>query len=247
VNRDPDSGRDVYASDVQQVTLRASVEPWPDWSFHLLAPWLHIRNRASDLPDQNLQGLGDFSLFADWKPWRGRSPDTLFTPAGLGFRAGLKLPTGRAAQEVDVARGPATLLQLGTGTWDPLLGVHYVGRLDDLALLHDTFVKLSLGQGPNGFQPGQEFHTVVGAGYTLWDRVTPNLALSGLFITRDRQDGRELSRTGSAFLFVTPGVSVSLPAGLSLFGSLRVPVFSDTRQSGLGELWSVGVRWVVHW
>ena len=242
----------MYRTISHQATLRAGVRPDALVDLQFSLPFYYFRNRARDLENFNLVGQGDTSLLSDWFPWRALETapgddvvSGLLSLRGLSFRGGFKLPTGRAEKDLDISRGPATLLQLGSGTLDAVLGVQFTGHLGGFTLFHRTEVRVALMQNAHGFRPGEQVSTATGGGYTAWHRLTAALTVSTLHFGKDRVDGRAHPMTGSHFWFVTPSVSVRLVDQLSLYASMRVRIISRTRYPGTGELFSVGASWFV--
>lgn len=241
-----------YRTVSHQGVLRAGLRPIPALDLLLVQPFFHIRNRGAGLPDRTLLGQGDLTILADWYPWRGEedAPASdfaggIFSLEGLSFRGGFKLPTGRAENDLDLGRGPATLLQLGTGTLDALLGVHFTGRAEDFTIFLRADVQVALHENRFGFRPAEVFTTATGFSYTFVDRVSAGIALSTLHFTKDRFDGEVHPDTGSHFWFLTPSVSVKVSEGIALHTSVRVPVIRRSKNPSTGDLFSIGLSWSI--
>lgn len=241
---------DKYRTITHQATLRAGVRPIPMLDLQLVAPFYHFRNRANELPGQTLTGQGDMRLFSDWYPWREEEfppgndiADGMFSLRGFGFRGGFKFPTGRAEKDLDLSRGPATLMQLGTGTVDVMTGVQFTGHLDGFTIFFRADAQIPLHRNQYGFRPGETITTGTGFGYTFAHVVTPALSLTTLHTLRDTEDGRTHGDTGSNFVFLTPSVAVRVIHALTLHASVRVTLIRDSDNPPTGEFFSIGASW----
>lgn len=241
---------DEVSTTFQQETLHLSWRALDEVELNLLVPRVEIHNESVGQEDVDFEGLGDISLFMEWGPWRSArksetEEESLLDPRGLSFIVGLKFPTGEENDDVVPGVTPPSLLQLGTGTFDPLLGLQYRGQASDLTIFHRTSVQLSGGASEGGVKPGNVLQTVTGVAYELFDRVTPSVAIEGLFRDKDVLNGDTIDNTGSSFWFVTPAVSIRIIDHLYLDGSIRIPIYRNVDRTQLvpGELWTVGLSW----
>ncbi|MBI2931104.1 MAG: hypothetical protein HYY16_05595 [Planctomycetes bacterium] len=239
---------DDVSTTFQQETIHLSWKALDEIELNLLLPRVEIHNESVGQEDVDLEGLGDVSLFVDWGPWRGTrraetEEESLLDPRGLALIVGLKFPTGEENDDVVPGVTPPSLLQLGTGTYDPLLGLQYRGRTGDFTVFHRTSVQLSGGASEAGLKPGNVLQTATGVAYELFDRVTPSLAIEALFRDKDELNGDTINNTGSSFWFVTPAISVRIVDHLYLDGAVRIPIYRDVDRTQLvpGELWTVGL------
>lgn len=233
----------------RQETLRATWRALDTLDVDLLVPRVEIHNEVRGRRDIDLEGLGDLSLSAIWGPWRrtpaAGDPQELFDLRGVSFLAGLKFPTGEEGDRPAPGATPPSLLQLGTGTYDPLVGVLYRGRTGDFTLFHGTSAQVSGGESRTGLRPGSVLQTSTGVACEISDRLGPSLALEGIFRGKDALNGSRIDNTGSSLWFVTPGVSIRLTGRVSLEASVRIPVYRnvDRTQVVPGSLWTVGLSW----
>lgn len=232
----------------QQETLILNWRALDEVELNLMVPRVEIHNEGRGQEDVDIEGLGDVSLVVHWSPWRGssgaaRAGEHLLDSAGVTFIAGVKFPTGEESDAVAPGATPPSLLQLGTGTYDPLLGVQYRGRACGVSLFHRTSVQVAGGASDAGLRPANVLQTTTGIAYELFGRVTPSLAIEGVFREKDRLDGDTIENTGSSLWAVTPGVSIRIVDRLHLDGSVRIPVYHNVDRTQLvpGELWTVGV------
>ncbi|MEE9311551.1 MAG: hypothetical protein V3V10_03980 [Planctomycetota bacterium] len=219
---------------------RAGFQPFEYLQFNLVLPFLSISNRANGLPDFDLFGQGDASVFANYSPWT----DEILLE-GLSFRGGLKLPTGRAEKDLDLSQGPATLLQLGSGTLDLILGAQFKVAVAGFNLFGRVSVLAPLHENEHGFKPSDLLSMSVGADYHFLDIVTASLTISTLHLNKDKIDGDEFSNSGGSFLFVTPAVSVEVATGLSIYISSRISFIRNSYNPANGPLFGLGLNWTV--
>lgn len=234
-----------YYTISNQAVLRAGVRPMALLDVQLVMPVLNIRNRASDLPGRSLFGQGDLSIFTDLHPWRTDESGGMFSLSGLFFRGGIKFPTGRAERDLDLSRGPPTLLQLGTGTLDALLGVHYAGSAAGFKIFFGVDAQIALHENRYGFRPAEEFRTATGFSYTFFEMLTLGAAVSSLHVTKDHINGDAHPDTGSHFWFFTPSVSLRPLPQLGINLSVRIPVIRRSKNPSTGDLLSIGVSWFI--
>lgn len=246
----PQAFPDKYRTITHQATVRAGIRAMPILDVGLSIPFFSYRNRARDLPTLNLFGQGDMQVFADVFPWRDMEDppgndlaDGMFSLRGLGFRGGFKLPTGRAERDLDLSRGPATLMQLGTGTFDFMTGVQFTGHLEGFTIFFRADAQLPLHSNIHGFRPGPMFALATGVGYTIAHIVTPALTVSTLHTLKDTMDGRLHPDTGANFVFITPSVAVRVVHALTLHASMRFTLLRDSANPGTGEIYSIGASW----
>ena len=217
----------------EQETLHLRWRAGREFEWNLLVPRVEIHNEEIGKADVDLEGLGDASLFLEWEPWKeeekggGESP---FRPAGLGFLAGLKLPTGEESKSPAPGATPPTLLQLGTGTYDPLFGLWYSAPVGDFILSHRTTAQLSGGASEAGLKPGNLLQTSTAAAYPLSDPLHASVGLEGIFRGKDVLNGDRIGNTGSSFWFLAPGVSARLSSRLQVEGSVRIPLYRNVDQ-----------------
>lgn len=234
---------DVMTS-FQVETLHLGWQVLDGVDLNLLLPRVEVHNEARGQEDVDIEGLGDVSVFIDWGPWR-RKRERLLDASGLSILVGLKFPTGEEGDSVAPGATPPSLLQLGTGTFDPLLGVQYNGRAGNLTLFHRSSVQIAGGESSAGLRPATVLQTGTGVAYELFGRVTPSVAVEGIFRDKDVLDGDTIDNTGSSLWAVTPGLSIRIVDRLYLDGSVRIPVYHNVDRTQLvpGELWTVGVSW----
>ncbi len=261
------SGLRLWTAETDQGSLREArldvVGTWSATSWLVLGVAAPLQVRELDLgtgaPIQGM-GMGDLQLTARALMFRDRA----FSPGHLvSLFAGLELPTATVVRDASGARAPLDA-QLGSGSWDPLLGAgyaHFSGPWSgavDLRLLIPT----------DGFEGHREGLSVTGA---LAAQFQPWTWLGFRLGTEARFEGPETSgaaepdpgssshalyvqahggidhgsggpAAGGWVAFASPGVIVSPVQDLMLQLAFHMPVV-DTTMHEAGPVVQVGATW----
>ncbi len=190
------------------------------FEFGARIPWVDIHAEQKGQADENLDGLGDVALFVEKE-------------VGAGFRGllGLKLPTGEEKKSPRPGVIPPSLLQVGTGTFDPFLGLGWRGGDGELLWSANGVWQLPLGESDAELAPGQVLHLSFAAGHAISDDFTLSLGLEALFRDRDELMGAELAGTGSSIWSVTPGLNWALSESTSLDLLARLPIDTQVNRT----------------
>lgn len=205
-------------------------------------PYIWIRRQQNGRALQNLSGVGDVSFGLDWTPMDSSEDDSQSGP--WTFQFGLKAPTGEELKRPRPGVIPPSLLQLGSGTWDPLMGLQWQHGTRDWGVWSGLAVQLPVGENDAGLNPANTLS--FGAGVHYWLQ-QPSLRLGleweSLFRGRDYLDGRQLTNTGASLGFVVPNLVWSVQQGLWMHARYRVPVIRQVNATQLvpsGE-WQIGI------
>jgi hypothetical protein len=236
------------------------------WWLGASIPRLEIHNDEPGRPDVDLEGLGDVALRVEWSPWASRAADGaaadlaaaeeavaghakngLFELRGLTVLAGLELPTGDDGESVPAGATPPSLLQLGSGTFDPILGLRYAGTSGSLTGFATAAVQWSLGESDVGLRPGAVFESSAGVAWRFTDALAAAPSLDLVVRGRDHVDGAELDDTGSTLLFATPSLAIALARGFHLDASVRLPLWRRVNGTQLapGPRFEVGLTFAL--
>ena len=221
--------------EIQQQTLNRNLvlgldyAPTRAWGVNLRVPYFdrpHTTIAAGDtaVSSSHSRGLGDVQLLARYQ---GFSDDL-----GLGVQFGLKLPSGsfaerfrtgpQAGQPVD--RG----LQLGTGTTDLMVGLYTAGSMGaGFGYFANALVQRPL-DSREGFRPGTGVNLSAGLRYlprTL--ALTPQLQLNVRIEGRERGPNADSPNSGATFVYLSPGLGVSVRRGLDAFAFVQLPVHQN--------------------
>jgi hypothetical protein len=151
-----------------------------------------------------------------------------------GVLLGLKLPTGSNTQTGTANDGSgATVidpgLQPGTRTTDLLIGVYgfanpkgdwnYFGQA-----MYQAAIDSAQFQGAS-YKPGNSLNINLGARYSGWSAVVPNVQLNARFVERDSGDAADVFATGGTLVYLSPGLIATVSDKVSVYGNLQVPIY----------------------
>jgi len=170
--------------------------------------------------DEDLSGIGDLALFAEKEVF-----------SGVRGVLGLKLPTGEEKKSPRPGVIPPSLLQVGTGTFDPFLGLGWRGGSGQLLWSLNGVWQLPIGESDAELAPGQVLHLAFAAGHAVSDDFTVSLGLEALFRDRDELMGVEMAGTGSSIWSVTPGLNWAVSENTSLDLLARLPVEAQVNRT----------------
>lgn len=177
-------------------------------------------------------GLGDLRLFARYSALQWDSPgETLRLAPFLG----LEVPSGRDDESDALGRLPQPL-QLGSGSWDPFLGLVLTWQTLDWEF--DSSVSYDFRTEANDFELGDVFRTDLSFQYRLWPRELGEGVPGFLYLVaesnllwqdRNESSGSSDPNSGGTTWFLTPGIqyitkrfiveaAVQLPAVQNLGG-----------------------------
>ncbi len=116
-------------------------------------------------------GLGDFSLSGQYGLWKSER-------SGVNVTLGLSLPTG----SIDEGSGGTRYsyaMQLGSGTWDPMVGIGYYRQYQSWRLGADISTTLRFGENDNGYRLGNAYKLSLSAARALGSYFTGTVRLDG--------------------------------------------------------------------
>jgi hypothetical protein len=193
-----------------------------DWGIMIEAPvWERYFATADEMG--NILSA-DHSSLADIRVtgmYTGLSEDM-----SIGILFGLKLPTGPFNQSL-LDRDA----QIGTGTTDMLLGGYQMGQETGWGWYAQALYQHPLGPR-DGYRPGDDFDFSAGVHYdNLANRfhIVPMLQLVASLRGVDSGPNSDPDNTGYQRLYAAPGIEVIISNHLSIFGDLKIPVFTHVR------------------
>jgi hypothetical protein len=182
----------------------------------------------------NYQGLGDLSVVGRYDVRRGAAG------TGLSLLGGLKLPTGRrhVPDETRDNFGYESTLEPsvrpGTGSTDWIVGASGSRALPwrrALPLAASVLAKFNT-RGTDNFRVGNELQVGLAGGWAPIARLTllgqVNYSRHGSDVSADPS---EAAHTGMRSLYLTPGVSVNVAGGVSLYGLYQVRVWGESDEA----------------
>ena len=178
-------------------------------------------------------GIGDVRIIGRYS---GLCEDK--TSTGLIF--GLKLPTGSTNATFNAGAGAGQPLdpglQLGTGSTDIILGGYTSGAIGSYGWFVQGTVQRAVTTKNdmlgNYYRPGDAYSLNAGIRYAGFGaRVSPMLQLN--FVRRENDRGPDIAAdpltgalvSGGQLLYLSPGVTVRVGGGATVYGFVQVPIY----------------------
>jgi hypothetical protein len=180
------------------------------------------------------KGVGDATVLGQFTPLRRQGR------WGASLQAGVKLPTGRrhVPDEAQDNFGFESTLEPsarpGTGSTDWLIGgqASYATPWHRMVPVTVSVLGRFNGKGTDDYQVGNELQAGLSSGWAPVDRVAllgqVNFSAHGSDVSAE---ATEAAHTGMKSLFLTPGVSVRLAPGLSLYALYQVRVLGRSDEA----------------
>jgi hypothetical protein len=206
-----------------------------DWTVGLDLPFVNHRDlREASLggaPDfesnGDQSGLGDLSLFAQWRCYKDASTDR-----SASLYGGVRLPTG----ETNLLASDGSRLepdhQPGSGSVDPFVGLA-VAQGFGATTLGASAVYTLAGEGSQNSNLGDVLRVNFGLGWLPDQAVDAKvtwrfmLELTSEWHQHMHIDGAVDENTGGVQVFVAPGVRLRWLSGLTWFASVGLPVVQN--------------------
>lgn len=229
-------GKSDTRTEFEQMNLILRGPVTDDWTVSVLIPRVEIHKRTISTGSRtDLQGLGDVTVYGE------------YGSADLRWLVGLSLPTGDEAESPAPGVVPPSLLQLGTGTLDPIVGMIWDGGDGvGMDLYFDLLAVLPFEDSDAGLQVGQSFNARVGAIWNLNSPVIPGLQIEALRREEDRLNGSYLAGTGGTLWTLVPSLQFPLGGGASARVAWRLPLDQDVSGTQIvpGEGIVIEAGWV---
>ncbi len=186
-----------------------------------------LRNRDIHHRSKTYTGISDLRLLI-----AHRRNGFLFENGRLDFALGTSLPTGRTEENPLTAgeQGNKHLhIQFGSGTFDPLLELHYAAGLGEkLSLAVFTINKFPFYKNNKGYKAPTETTSGLSLGYRLSRLLTPRLTLANFSQSLARWDGVDDPNSGLISWNLTVNLTFSLKNGLTITPGYRLPLAQRT-------------------
>ena len=188
---------------------------------------------------ESTQGIGDLLILFKY---RITSVENRKHVLSLG--TGPKLPTG-SAREVN-GRGLilSSDLQPGSGAWDVIFWGNYLYQLDSRPTMSAYSVLTYRMTGVNKdylfddstYEIGNNFRILVGVSDQFrvkTSMVSPSLGFRYRHALEDKFNGDPITSTGGDWIFMVPGIGVSITKNFILESNVEIPVYANPRGTQL--------------
>jgi len=193
---------------------------------------------GANFQTSNRAGLGDIRVVGHYSG--------LFDDKTSGLILGVKLATGEtgadftggvAAGQTGVSLDPG--LQIGTGSTDVILGAYTSGAVSTYGwfvqgTLQHAVSPLATEAGGVTYRPGDAYLVNTGIRYAGFGAtISPMLQLNFIHREYDQGSGVPIDQltgspmSGGNLAYLSPGVSVRLGGGTSVYGFVQVPVYQN--------------------
>lgn len=198
---------------------------------------------------EHSSGIGDLQLMTLY---------TLLGSVSKGHRlildAGMSFPTGSIDEKNTIFGETFTLeypMQLGSGTYDLMPGLTYLGESKKLAWGAQFLTTLRFGRNDNGYRFGNEYGLMAWLGYAITDWFAPSVRINGRIWGNvhgadptidptidaegdpDRQGGRRIDLLFGTNFFVPTGML----KGTRLMIEAGFPIYEDLDGPQLSTQW----------
>ncbi|MCH7923272.1 MAG: hypothetical protein IH975_09595 [Nitrospinae bacterium] len=180
------------------------------------------------------EGLGDVGLRMKYRFYR---KDEVKARDHWATVVGVKFPTGSDSETDSQGRLLDHTLQLGSGSWDFLVGLTGAKDSRRLYLWGDVLYKITTEA--RGFEAGDElnFDAAVGLRPYLPEYLEPDLVLvaelNGELSGKNEEQGVKDPDSGGVSLFVAPGFMLAYRNWM-VKGAIQFPIFQELNGSQLG-------------
>lgn len=209
---------------------------------------------------QSTEGIGDLDAMALWTVYG----DSCAGGNRIVLNAGVSLPTGAIDASDHKDGNPAEpdvqleyLMQEGSGTYDLLPGVTYLGDSDNWSWGVKTLETVRFGRNYHDYRLGNVYGGSAWAAYAFTDWFAPSLRIDGktwenitgadpALAANPTPEGRPNLRAGSRvdLLF---GLNLYVPKGLLTGNRFYIegglPVYQNLTGPQLGTAWMIGAGW----
>ena len=219
-------GQDAESERENRLVLRTQLAPLERLVVQAEVPWYTFKRHydATGTQDDDANGLGDVSFGARYELLRvGIEARHVLALIGQ-----LKLPTGANDRHLPGAE-PDEHIQLGTGTFDELVGVSYAYGLRPWTLYANVTGRLN-GTNSRGFHYGNALFGTVGARRAFGE--TGRLLLSAEAQLRSAgkdqfADGSYDPDSGGKILYTSLSAAYSMTDNLLLRGVAQIPTVTS--------------------
>lgn len=247
----PNINQEVTSMSTVSVFASYGVKDW--FGAAVVLPFRSITNDKILLPGQydnqyqggeyirHAAGLGDVVLMLNFAP---PLPESL---PGLLFSAGVKLANGSTHAVDEYGERFADLLQVGSGSMDPIFSVSLSRAFENLFFNGMLFTRIISRENVYGYKYGNEFQGIFSMDYMHGDKLVAGVSMNHVYTSRDYfQYGRIARKRGGTWLYLAPKLGIRATESLSLEARLPLPVYQNVNESQLTSDYQLHVGATYH-
>lgn len=214
----------------------------------LKVPYLDKELQYAESDTRGDSGIGDITLLGKYRIYTKDYPGKT---SRFSILTGVKLPTGEDDEEDRFGTLPQGL-QLGSGSFDPIIGAAYTWQSLDFEVDIDITYKFNT-EGANDFEFGDLFKYNIAYQRRVWPFKLPEeglysqlnlvLELNGQYQQKNKSSGTKLADSGGNTIFLSPGLQYVMERFI-IEGSVQLPVVQDLNGAQLKTdyIATVGIR-----
>lgn len=204
-----------------------------DWSIGVRVPVVR-RDHLHDLIDEDTGAPGPqerwrFTRVGDVQLIARRQLRAGDASTALAVHGGVKLPTGSVNLRNEDGARAERALQPGSGTTDLVLGAaarRALGALDAIVLQAGAQLALAAHEE---FKPGVRFEAAGAWSHAFTPAVGSVIQLNARQRQKDSGPQSEPANSGSTIVDLSPGLTVGVGRGATLYAYVQVPVYQRVR------------------
>jgi hypothetical protein len=202
-----------------RLTVGAAWTPIRWLTATVFLPFGYLHLQQAPLASVTTVGLADSEIGARVYLWQDRhwAPQHL-----LSLLAGVKAPTGQSSEDQD-GRAVSSDAQLGTGSWDPMVGLSYRMQRGTFMLFSSAILQWPT-EGRYGLRAGKTLRATVGPQLGLGDWLAGLLTVDARVGAADVVSGETLPDTGGTIVYLSPTLLMRAHADVTLRLTVQIPV-----------------------
>lgn len=230
-----DKDRDIQVLSISTTIVYGATERL---ALFLTAPYLDKELKLDENGSRIKRGdsgIGDILLSGKYRIYTKDYPGKT---SRLSILGGIKLPIGQDDEEDSLGRLPQNL-QLGSGSFDPIVGAAYSWQTLDYEVDADFSYNFNT-EGADDFEFGDLLKYNIAYQRRMWPFKLPEvgiysqlnsvLELNGQYQAKDKSSGRKVGDSGGHTLFLSPGLQY-VTKRFILESSIQIPVVQDLNSS----------------
>lgn len=209
-------------------------------AFSLTIPYLEQELKSTESGSRRKRGdsgIGDITLLNKYRIYTKDYPGKT---SRLSILGGIELSAGEDDEEDGLGRLPPDL-QLGSGSFDPVIGAAYTQQALNTEFDIDFTYKFNT-EGANDFESGDLLKYNLAYQHRIWPFELPEegvysqlnfvLELNGQYQEKNKSSGMRVIDSGGHIIFLSPGIQFVMERFV-LESSIQLPIIQDLNGSQL--------------